>query len=117
MVEDCTLQDTIRAIAQRYGLKARYAISNIVYIVLMFEYSERKWKEKLKEWRFEKNISATGMSIIVAKPEKRVCEEEKRHFSSTGDLRLHERELSKLREGRLARQLRRCFQAQIHKQI
>lgn len=31
----------------------------------------------MKEWRFEKNISATDLSIIVAKAEKRVREEGK----------------------------------------
>ena len=45
--------------------------------MLKFEYSERKWKGKLKEWRFEKNLSASDMSIIVAKSEKRVREEGK----------------------------------------
>jgi hypothetical protein len=50
---------------------------NIIFVVLTFENSERKWKEKLKEWRFEKNISATDMNIIVAKAEKRVREEGK----------------------------------------
>jgi hypothetical protein len=57
--------------------KRGMSFPEIVYIVLTFEYSERKWKEKLKEWRFEKNISATDMSIIVAKAEKRVREEGK----------------------------------------
>jgi hypothetical protein len=57
--------------------KRGMSFPDIVYIVLTFEYSERKWKEKLKEWRFEKNISGTDMSIIVAKAEKRVREEGK----------------------------------------
>jgi hypothetical protein len=57
--------------------KQGMSVLHIVYIVLTFEYSERKWKEKLKEWRFEKNISATDMNIIVAKAEKRVREEGK----------------------------------------
>ena len=52
-------------------------LPDIVYLLLTFEYSERKWKEKLKEWGFEKHISATDMSIIVAKAEKRVREEGK----------------------------------------
>ena len=57
--------------------KQGMSVPDIVYIVLTFEYSERKWKEKLKEWRFEKNISATDMNIIVAKADKRVREEGK----------------------------------------
>jgi hypothetical protein len=44
---------------------------------LMYQYSERKWKEKLKEWNFDKNISAIDMSVIVAKAEKRLHEEGK----------------------------------------
>jgi hypothetical protein len=44
---------------------------------LKSEDSERKWKEKLKEWKFEKNIPANDMSFIVAKAEKRAREEGK----------------------------------------
>jgi hypothetical protein len=33
--------------------------------------STRKWKEKLKEWKFEKHISMGDMKIIVAKQQKR----------------------------------------------
>ena len=40
-------------------------------------YSERKWKEKLTEWKFDKNISATDMNVLVAKAEKRLHEEGK----------------------------------------
>jgi hypothetical protein len=32
--------------------------------------SERKWKEKLKGWKFEKNMTANDMSALVAKHEK-----------------------------------------------
>jgi hypothetical protein len=39
-------------------------------------YSERKWKEKLTEWKFDKNIPATDMNV-VAKAEKRLHEEGK----------------------------------------
>jgi hypothetical protein len=44
---------------------------------LMAANSERKWKEKLKEWNFDKNISSIHMSILVAKAEKRVREDGK----------------------------------------
>ena len=44
---------------------------------LTYGYSERKWKEKLKEWNFDKNISAPDMSVLVAKAAKRLTEEGK----------------------------------------
>jgi hypothetical protein len=37
----------------------------------------RKWKEKLKEWNFDKNISASDMTIVLSKVEKRAREEGK----------------------------------------
>ena len=42
-----------------------------------FYLSERKWKEKLKEWKFDKKISTTDMRIVVAKAEKRARNEGK----------------------------------------
>jgi hypothetical protein len=33
--------------------------------------SERKWKKKLKGWKFENNIPASDMCVLVAKLEKR----------------------------------------------
>jgi hypothetical protein len=50
--------------------------------------SERKWKEKLKEWKFDKNISATNMSIVVAKAEKRAREEGKETVFFHGDCQI-----------------------------
>jgi Clr5 domain len=41
------------------------------------EASERKWKEKLKEWGFQKNLPARDMAILVSKREKRLQEDEK----------------------------------------
>jgi hypothetical protein len=41
------------------------------------ELSERKWKAKFKEWKFDKNISATDMNMVLAKAEKRTREEGK----------------------------------------
>jgi len=35
------------------------------------ESSERKWKMKLKEWKFEKYLSDQDKMIIIAKAEKR----------------------------------------------
>jgi hypothetical protein len=39
--------------------------------------SERKWKDKLKEWKFEKNISAADMNVLVTKCGKRKRDEGK----------------------------------------
>lgn len=41
------------------------------------EHSTRKWKEKIKEWKLEKNVPSSDMSFIVAKAEKRKSEEGK----------------------------------------
>ncbi len=40
-------------------------------------YSLRKWKDKLKEWGYEKHLSQSDMKILVAKGEKRLREEGK----------------------------------------
>ena len=45
--------------------------------VLKSGFSERKWKEKLKEWKFDKNVSSTHMNILIAKAEKRAREDGK----------------------------------------
>ena len=45
--------------------------------MLTKSYSERKWKEKLKEWGFEKYLSANSMKVIVAKSDKRKLDEGK----------------------------------------
>ncbi|KAF8858195.1 hypothetical protein BDZ45DRAFT_403561 [Acephala macrosclerotiorum] len=42
-----------------------------------FRKSERKWKDKIKEWRFKKNIPAKELGFMVAKAEKRKLEEGK----------------------------------------
>jgi len=39
--------------------------------------SERKWKEKLKEWGFQKNLPAYDMAILVLKRDKRLREDAK----------------------------------------
>jgi hypothetical protein len=56
---------------------------------LLFElisiYRERTWKNKLKEWYFEKNQSKEDMQIIVAKAEMRAREEDKETVFFQGD--------------------------------
>jgi ribosomal protein L2 len=78
MIKDLTLQSTMRAIADQYGFKARYdPFIEVCDVQLKPLSSERKWKEKLKEWKFDKNISSNDMSAIVLKAEKRAREEGK----------------------------------------
>ncbi|KAN0121948.1 hypothetical protein V8E51_000274 [Hyaloscypha variabilis] len=61
ILKDSTLQDTKQLTEDRHGFVA----------------SVRKWKEKLKEWNFDKNISASDMTIVLSKGEKRAREEGK----------------------------------------
>jgi hypothetical protein len=44
---------------------------------LLTKCSERKWKMQLKDWGFEKYVSASDMRILIAKAEKRATEENK----------------------------------------
>ena len=53
-----------------------------------FYLSERKWKEKLKEWKFDKKISTTDMRIVVAKAEKRARNEGKDTTFFHGDMQI-----------------------------
>jgi hypothetical protein len=39
--------------------------------------SERKWKEKLKEWGFQKNRPSREMAILISKRDKRLRDEGK----------------------------------------
>ncbi|KUJ17346.1 uncharacterized protein LY89DRAFT_51488 [Mollisia scopiformis] len=59
--EDKTLQETMQAIESTHHFKA----------------SVRKWKMRLKEWNFEKNIPSKEMGFMVEKAEKRKREEGK----------------------------------------
>ena len=34
----------------------------------------RKWKDKLKEWKYDKNLSINDMQVVVAKQQKRARE-------------------------------------------
>src|SRR6266487_1779846 len=43
----------------------------------MHPYRPRKWKDKLKEWGYEKHLHKREMKIVAAKGEKRLMEEAK----------------------------------------
>lgn len=86
--ENKTLPETISIIEERHGLKARQVPLSLPYSHALFElkcvltsraiFSLRKWKGKVKnEWRFEKNVSAKDMQVLVAKAEKRARDEGK----------------------------------------
>ncbi len=45
--------------------------------LLVSHSSQRKWKMKLKEWNFEKNLSEEDKKIMIAKREKRLRDEGK----------------------------------------
>jgi hypothetical protein len=38
---------------------------------LQRQFRPRKWKDKLKEWGFEKHLAVPEMKVIIAKAEKR----------------------------------------------
>ncbi len=50
---------------------------NFLEYVLIYIYSKRTWKSKLKEWTYEKNLTSNDMNIISAKAKKRKNEDGK----------------------------------------
>lgn len=80
MDTDHTLKETMKIIGETHRFTARsvnISHNSTVSNMLIPRISERKWKEKLKEWKFEKNISAADMSVLVAKCMKRKRDEGK----------------------------------------
>jgi hypothetical protein len=71
----------------------------------------------LEEWRFEKNIWATDMSIIVAKAEKRGREEGKETVFFHGQSEITRERIEQFKRRKTIKAVRRCFQAQVHKQL
>ncbi|PQE32582.1 hypothetical protein CJF32_00004115 [Rutstroemia sp. NJR-2017a WRK4] len=47
---------------------------DIIYKEYTFRAGTRKWKDKLKEWKFDKNLSIKDMQVVVAKQQKRARE-------------------------------------------
>lgn len=75
ILEDKTLKETMDMIEQKHGFKARYV--EFARSVSCFSTSshadvssERNWKTKLKQWKFEKNVPANEMTFMVAKAGK-----------------------------------------------
>ncbi|KAE9374329.1 hypothetical protein N431DRAFT_455105 [Stipitochalara longipes BDJ] len=79
--QDKTLAATMQMIEENHGLKARQVplvVSSMWPESLTgFFPSERKWKLKLREWGFEKYLSAAAMKILIAKAERRAVVEKK----------------------------------------
>jgi Clr5 domain len=55
--------------------------------------SERKWKQQLKEWGFQKNLPASHMAILVAKREQGLRDYGKKHRLSSKRCRDQGREV------------------------
>ncbi|KAH8771518.1 hypothetical protein BGZ57DRAFT_433840 [Hyaloscypha finlandica] len=89
MTDDFTLQNTKRVIEDKHGFKA----------------SERKWKEKLKEWKFDKNISATDMSVLVAIAGKRMRDEGKRTIFFLGESQITRDRIEQFKRRKLTREI------------
>jgi hypothetical protein len=72
---------------------------------LTYDHSERKWKEKLKEWKFDKNISATDMSVLVAKAGKRMRDEGKRTVFFLGESQITRERIEQFKRRKLTREI------------
>jgi hypothetical protein len=76
VVENNSLPSTMQQIKQKYGFKASLVTQFPVTqrSLLTKSIRPRKWKSKLKEWKFDKYLSDADKRVIVAKTEKRARE-------------------------------------------
>ncbi|KAH6677575.1 hypothetical protein B0J14DRAFT_560363 [Halenospora varia] len=95
---DHTLKETMEVIQNVYHFKARYGPTLFNGARFTNAVSERKWKEKLKEWRFEKNIPSSAMGILVAKSEKRKREQGKETQFFYGDIEIKPQTISNFKK-------------------
>jgi hypothetical protein len=72
---------------------------------LTYDHSERKWKEKLKEWKFDKNISATDMGVLVAKAGKRMRDEGKMTVFFLGESQITRDRIEQFKRRKLTREI------------
>lgn len=63
----------------------------------------RKWKEKLKEWKFDKNISSNDMKIILAKAEKRAREDGKGTEFFHGDTQISPERIAQFKRRKICK--------------
>jgi hypothetical protein len=66
--------------------------------------SERKWKMQLKDWGFEKYVSASDMRILIAKAEKRAKEENKDTIFFNGECQIPQEKIDLFKRRKLTKQ-------------
>ena len=80
------LEEAKRVIEQRSGFKARLVQpsplldlpSRLYLIVADYIFcSVRQWKNKIRDWELEKNISASSMRFVISKRNKRAQDDHK----------------------------------------
>ncbi|KUJ15238.1 uncharacterized protein LY89DRAFT_670738 [Mollisia scopiformis] len=86
--EKHTLPITMHTFEQKYGLKA----------------SMRKWKLKLDEWKFNKNIRTDEMLFVLAKGEKRAKHDGKDTVFFHGGSRIKRQKIEKFKRKSVANQ-------------
>jgi hypothetical protein len=67
---------------------------------LVISHSERKWKEKVKEWGFEKNVPSCDMSYMVAKSAKRKAKGKDTTFYRNG-MQVDENKIEQFKKRRM----------------
>ncbi|CZR62804.1 related to cercosporin resistance protein [Phialocephala subalpina] len=80
VTEKKSLKDTMDEITELHTFRARSGRLPeplALKIEILTVFSERKWKTKLKEWQFDKNLPLNVMGFVIAKAEKRVRNENK----------------------------------------
>jgi hypothetical protein len=65
-------------------------------------YSPLKWKMKLKEWNFEKNLKKSQMDVLVAKAAKRSTDEDKDTVFYHGKTEISSQRVQNFKKRRLA---------------
>ncbi|KAG4440767.1 hypothetical protein IFR05_003754 [Cadophora sp. M221] len=83
--QNLTLKETMNTMESKHAFKA----------------SLRKWKMKIKEWNFEKNLPANEMAFIAAKAEKRKAEDGKETVFYRGDVWIGPERIENFKKRRL----------------
>ncbi len=66
--------------------------------------SERKWKMQLKDWGFEKYVSATEMRMLIAKAEKRLIEDNKETIFFKGECQIPQEKIDIFKRRKVTKQ-------------
>lgn len=78
-----------------------FSNKNYTEVVLMC-YSERKWKEKIKEWKLTKKVPTKDMSIMVAKAEKRKIDQGKDTLFHHNGIKVAHHKIEKIKKERVS---------------